>query len=189
MVTRCTNYFLHEKADTKRGNLMQAFMKKYGLVMLGGIFQGLGMGIFLFPQAIPSGGAGGIAILLNYFFHFPMGPSLWAVNFGFLLLGVKYLGKRFAVWTVFGMTVASLTIDFSETYLYLTQRNLIVDLIIGSFFLGIGVGLLMRNGVSNGGVGVLAYMISHKMNILPGKPLFIFNCTIFIITAAFIRWN
>src|SRR5690625_2229198 len=39
------------------------------------------MGLFLFPQSIPSGGAGGLAILLNYYVHMPLGPTLWLVNF------------------------------------------------------------------------------------------------------------
>lgn len=168
---------------------MKTGIQKGGLVLLGGIFQGLGMGLFLFPQSIPSGGAGGLAILLNYYFYIPMGPSLWIVNFVLLLAGVNYLGKRFAVWTVVGMTVASLTIDVVESFIYITNRNLIIDLIFGSFFLGIGVGLLMRQGVSNGGMGVMAYMIAHRANILPGKPLFIFNCSIFFITAAVISWR
>lgn len=168
---------------------MNEFFKKGVIVLLGGIIQGLGMGLFLFPQSIPSGGAGGMAILFNHFFKLPMGPALWIVNFSLLLFGIMYLGKRFAVWTVFGMTITSLSIHFFEVYLIIPERNLLFDLIIGSVTLGIGVGLLMRQGVSNGGVGVLAYMLAFKRNILPGKPLFFFNCLIFFITAAVISWK
>ncbi|HEY4600582.1 MAG TPA: YitT family protein [Cerasibacillus sp.] len=168
---------------------MNDFPKKSTFVFLGGIIQGLAMGLFLFPQSIPSGGAGGVAILLNHLFNIPMGPALWMANFSLLLFGITYLGKRFAVWTVFGMTVASLSIDFFETYLIIPERNLLFDLVIGSVILGIGVGLLMRQGVSNGGFGVLAYMLAFKRNIAPGKPLFFFNCTIFFITAAVISWE
>ena len=49
--------------------------------------------------------------------------------------------------------------------------------------------MLMREGVSNGGFGVLAYLISFKMNILPGKPLFFMNCFIFFLTGAIINWK
>ena len=168
---------------------MRGFWQKWVLVMIGGIFQGVGMGLFLFPQAIPSGGAGGLAILLNHFFLVPMGPALWIVNFLFLLLGINYLGKRFALWTIFGMTIASYTIDLIETYVHISGRSFLIDVVFGSIFLGIGVGTLMRQGVSNGGVCVLAYMISFKGNISPGKPLFIFNSCIFLITAAAISWH
>lgn len=168
---------------------MNDFPKKSTFVFLGGIIQGLGMGLFLFPQSIPSGGAGGVAILLNHFFHMPIGPALWLANFSLLLFGISYLGKRFAVWTILGMTMASLSINFFETYVTIPERNLLFDLVMGSIILGIGVGLLMRQGVSNGGFGVLAYMLAFKRNIAPGKPLFFFNGTIFFITAAVISWK
>src|SRR5699024_5987892 len=97
-----------------RGKSMKELVKKNGLVMVGGTIQGVGMGLFLFPQSIPSGGAGGIAILLNYFFHVDLGPALWIVNFLLLLVGINYLGKWFALWTVVGMTMASLSIHIFE---------------------------------------------------------------------------
>ncbi|WP_164669291.1 YitT family protein [Virgibacillus doumboii] len=168
---------------------MKSFMIKYAFVMLGGIFQGFGMGVFLFPQSIPSGGAGGIAILLNHWFGISMGASLWIVNFSMLLLGVKYLGKRFGLWTFLGITMTSLSVDFFETFISIIHRNLLVDLVVGSVFLGTGIGILMRTGVSNGGVGVIAFMISHGRNILPGRPLFFINAAIFVITAAVISWK
>ena len=168
---------------------MNDFTKKVIFVMFGGTIQGLGMGLFLFPQSIPSGGAGGLAILLNYFLKVPMGPALWIANFSLLLFGVKNLGKRFALWTIFGMTIAAFSIAFFESQINIPNRNLLYDLVFGSVFLGIGVGILMRQGVSNGGGGVLAYMVAHKKNILPGKPLFYFNCSIFLITAASISWK
>ncbi|SFA85014.1 Uncharacterised 5xTM membrane BCR, YitT family COG1284 [Lentibacillus halodurans] len=168
---------------------MKLFMKKCGLVVAGGALQGFGMGLFLFPQAIPSGGAGGIAVLLNHWFNISMGPSLWIVNFTMLMLGVQYLGKRFALWTFVGITMTSLSIDFFESTFPIVHRNLLLDLVIGSVFLGTGIGILMRQGVSNGGVGVVAFMISHGRNILPGKPLFFINISIFFVTAAVISWE
>lgn len=56
-------------------------------------------------------------------------------------------------------------------------------------FLGTGIGILMRQGVSNGGIGVVALIISTKRNILPGGPLFWINIGIFIITAMIIDWK
>ncbi|MFC2949792.1 YitT family protein [Virgibacillus sediminis] len=165
---------------------MNRFILKSGLVIFGGAVQGFGMGLFLFPHFIPSGGAGGIAVLLNYLFGLGMGAALWIVNFSFLLLAVNYFGKRFVVWTVVGITVTSLSINFFQHQDLIANRHLIYDLIIGSVFLGTGVGILMRQGVSNGGIGVVALMISSGRDILPGRPLFLLNACIFLITALII---
>lgn len=168
---------------------MILFMRKNGLVLLGGAIQGLGMGLFLFPNSIPSGGAGGIAVLLNFIFNFKTGISLWVVNFLVLLFAVKFLGKRFALWTVVGITMTSLSIEFFETQIIIYQRNIFFDVVVGSVFLGTGIGLLMRQSVSNGGVGVIAFLIASGKNILPGKPLFFINCLIFVVTGFIIHWK
>ncbi|MFC3040457.1 YitT family protein [Virgibacillus xinjiangensis] len=165
---------------------MNRFMWKGGLVVLGGTIQGFGMGLFLFPHFIPSGGAGGLAVLLNYTFGLGMGAALWVVNFTFLLLAVNYFGKRFVVWTVIAITITSLSVDFFQQQNLIVNRHLLYDLVLGSVFLGTGVGILMRQGVSNGGIGVVALMISSGRNILPGRPLFLLNGCIFVITALII---
>lgn len=168
---------------------MKEFFWKVWWVLIGGFTQGVGMGLFLFPQSIPSGGAGGIAILLNHLFHIHKGVALWVVNFAMLMIAMKYLGKRFTVWTILGITMTSISVYFFELYIEIVHRNIFYDLVIGSIFLGLGIGILMRQRVSNGGVGVIAFMITHGRNILPGKPLFLINCSIFAITAAVIDWK
>src|SRR5699024_4871605 len=118
-----------------------------------------------------------------------MGTALWIVNFSMLLIAVKYLGKRFALWTVIGITVTSLSVHFFESHFSIMDRNLLYDLVIGSMLLGTGIGLLMRQGVSNGEVGVITFMIDHGKNILPEKTLFLINCCVFFTTGAVISWK
>jgi uncharacterized membrane-anchored protein YitT (DUF2179 family) len=168
---------------------MKPFIRKSIFVLTGGAVQGLGMGVFLFPHNIPSGGAGGIAVLLHYLFAVQMGLALWLVNFSMLLIGVKVLGKRFAVWTFAGITMTSVSIHLFENILVIPNRNMFLDLTLGSMLLGTGIGLLMRKEVSNGGVGVVAFIIARGKNILPGRPLFLINCLIFFITGAVISWK
>jgi uncharacterized membrane-anchored protein YitT (DUF2179 family) len=177
------------KTHKKLGCTMRAFFKTNGLVIAGGTIQGLGMGLFLFPHAIPSGGAGGIAVLLNYFFYLDMGIALWIVNFSMLAIATKYLGNKCALWTMFAITVTSFTVTFCENYYLTPLRNEWVDLVIGSVLLGIGIGLLLREGVSNGGVGVIALIIARKRNSLPGTFLFWINCSIFVLTGFVISWE
>ncbi|WP_026694988.1 YitT family protein [Peribacillus kribbensis] len=168
---------------------MGRFWKKNGLVVSGAAIQGFGMGVFLFPHAIPSGGAGGLAVLLNYWFHLNTGFALWMVNLIMLLLAVNYLGSSSTIWTIVSITVTSLSIYLFQTLIHIPDSNVLVDVCLGSIFLGVGVGILLREGVSNGGVGVIALIISQARNTLPGKPLFLINGSIFILTASIIKWE
>lgn len=167
--------------------LMIAFFQKNGLVVAGGTIQGLGMGLFLFPHAIPSGGAGGVAVLLNYFFHLDMGLALWIVNFSMLVVATKYLGNKSALWTMLAITITSITVAFCEQYYLTVYRNEWFDLLIGSIFLGTGIGILLKEGVSNGGVGVIALILARRRNSLPGPTLFWINSSIFIMTGFLIN--
>jgi uncharacterized membrane-anchored protein YitT (DUF2179 family) len=172
-----------------RVDAMKNFWRKGALVMAGGAIQGIGMGLFLFPHSIPSGGAGGLAVLLNYFFRLDMGFALWLVNFSMLVLAIKFLGNSVALWTMVSISVTSLSIFAIQRTYYVLTGNVWIDLVIGSVFLGTGIGILLRQNVSNGGVGVIALIISTMRNTLPGKPLFYINGAIFVVTASIISWD
>src|SRR5699024_8210694 len=153
---RCKIVFL------KKGGAMKQFILKSGLVVFGGVFQGFGMGVFLFPQSFPSGGAGGLAILLNHWLRISMGPAFCIVNFALLLLFSFYLWKQVCFCTWIGITIASILSDFFGRYIIIVHRSIGHDLIIVSVFLVTGIGRIFRTGVSNGGVGILAFMSSQQ---------------------------
>lgn len=147
------------------------------------------MGCFLFPHFIPSGGAGGITVLLNYWFALPMSIGLFIINASMLLIAVHYLGTSSAIGTLVGITGTSIAVNLFEVYVPFSFQNVWIDLFIGSATLGIGVGLLLRQGVSHGGIGILALIISKLRKIPPGKPLFLINGVIFIIISYIISWQ
>lgn len=147
------------------------------------------MAVFLFPNAIPSGGAGGLTVLFHYLFHIPMSIALFLLNASMLLFAVRYLGSESAIGTLFGITVTSVSVNICGVYLNTPFTNVWIDLLAGSIILGTGIGLLLRQGVSNGGIGVIAMIISKYRNTNPGKPLFWINGCIFLITAYIIDWQ
>ncbi|MDT8861642.1 YitT family protein [Alkalihalobacillus sp. MEB130] len=162
--------------------------RSYFLITCGGLIQGIGMALFLFPHSIPSGGAGGLAVLLNYWINIPLSFALWLVNFSMLVAAIYWLGNASAIGTMYGITITSLSVHLFSFDWYRPYNNVWVDLVIGSIILGIGVGLLLRQGVSNGGMGVIALIIAKVKEIAPGKPLFLLNGSIFIVTGSIIAW-
>lgn len=163
--------------------------KKLSLIALGSMLQGFGMAVFLFPHSIPSGGAAGLAVLLNYWFHLPMSLGLWLMNIMFLLSTVHYLGKVSALGTIMVITVTSVSVNVIDVYLSSPFPNLWIDLLVGSLFLGTGIATLLGQRVSNGGIGYVALAIYKYKKINPGKALFWMNGFIFLITAIVIDWK
>lgn len=163
-------------------------IRTYILITCGGLIQGMAMSLFLFPHSIPSGGAGGLAVLLNYWFSVPLSFALWIVNFSLLVAAIKWLGNASAIGTMYGITITSISVHLFNFTMYRPYDSVWIDLLIGSVILGSGVGILLRQGVSNGGMGVLALIIAKLRDTTPGKPLFLLNGSIFIFTGSIIAW-
>ncbi|MCG7345262.1 YitT family protein [Sporosarcina sp. ACRSL] len=168
---------------------ISSFLRKYILVAIGAVIQGFAMGVFLFPNYIPSGGAGGLTVLLNYWFGIPLSLALWIMNASMLLFAFHYLGGKSTIGTLFGITITSISVNLFEVSLNSPFSTVLLDLLFGSIFLGTGIAVLLRQGVSNGGVGVIALIIAKYKKINPGKSLFWINGVIFVITGYVIVWE
>jgi len=169
--------------------MFRRLIKKLSLIATGSVLQGFGMAVFLFPHSIPSGGAAGLAVLLNHWVHLPMSLGLWVMNIMFLLSTVHYLGKISAVGTIMVITVTSVSVNVLDVYFDSPFTNIWMDLLAGSIFLGTGIAVLLSQRVSNGGIGYVALAIYKWRKLNPGKTLFWMNGFIFLITAYVIDWT
>ncbi|MFN7249601.1 MAG: YitT family protein [Anaerobacillus sp.] len=163
-------------------------VKSIIFISVGAFLQGFAMSIFLFPHDIPSGGAAGVAILMNYFFSLPNGVSLWLFNFVLLLIALKWLGKSKALATIYAITITSVTITAIES-MNVTIGYLFVDLVIGAIIFGCGVGILFKNGLSSGGMAIVALLIEKYRGKRPGRSMFFTNTAIFLLISLVKDWK
>lgn len=161
----------------------------YLSLLFGAFLQGMSMSIFLFPHSIPSGGAAGLALLLNHWFHLSLGFSLWMANAVFLFFALNYFGYTWTLRTIISVATTSITITLLTSQLHLPHGNIILDIIGGSIFFGIGVGILIRAGASSGGMVIPALMIANYKNWSPGKVMMGMNFFIFSLTALVIDYK
>ncbi|MGR3764024.1 YitT family protein [Rossellomorea sp. NS-SX7] len=160
---------------------MNYLLKSVILTIASGI-QGAAMAVFLFPHFIPSGGAASASVLLNYLFHIPFSITLWVLNAGLLIAAVKWLGKANAFWTMFCVTVTSVTVNYFSPYMKAPLTNVFLDMMLGAVLFGIGIGILFRMGASSGGMDILALIISKLQGYSPGKTLFVINASLLLLT-------
>lgn len=160
-------------------------------LMLGiaAIIQGFAMATFLLPHYIPTGGAASLAVLFNYILNTPFEITLWVLNAGLLVAAIKMLGKGTAIWTLYCVTVTSLTISVISPFITGHVTNVVLDLLLGSIIFGVGIGILFRMGASSGGMDILALIISKVKGYSPGKTLFAINGTILLTTGIIIDWK
>lgn len=157
---------------------------------MGAIVQGMAMSIFLFPHSIPSGGAAGLAILVNHWFQLPLGFSLWLANVVFLVFALKYFGYTWTFRTILAVATTSTTVSlFSIKYLIVPHVSIVLDIVAGAILFGIGVGILIRAGASSGGMVIPALMIATYKNWSPGKVMMAINLCIFLLTSIVIDYK
>ena len=66
---------------------------------------------FLVPNRILDGGIVGISIIVSYLAALPLGLLTFAFNIPFMLLGLKLIGRRFLLLTVYAVGSGTLVID------------------------------------------------------------------------------
>lgn len=147
------------------------------------------MSLFLFPHSIPSGGAAGLALLLNHWFHLSLGFSLWLANAVFLLFALNYFGSAWTFRTIISVATTSATVTVLTSQNILPHIHILFDVLVGSILFGIGVGILIRLGASSGGMVIPALMIASYKNWSPGKVMMGINLFIFLLTSLVIDYK
>ena len=154
--------------------------KEYLLIILGSIITAASINIFLVPYKIAPGGVSGIATVIYYLIdgRISVGIIMLILNIPLFLMGIKYVGGKFAVRTLFGTLFLSLVIDITEPLANSFVEKFLLDYeqmasnsdillysIFGGFIMGIGLGMVLRSGATTGGTD-LAAKIVHSF--IPG---------------------
>lgn len=162
-------------------------LKIYAAITAGVLIASLGINLFLAPHAIVSGGASGVAILVNHLTGFPMGILMLLINIPLFLLGTFILGHGFGIRSVYGTVIFSVFTDIAALLPGLTD-SLIMAAIFGGALLGIGFGIVFLAGATSGGTDILA-SLGHKAipAVDVGKWIFIIDIVIISSGAYFFR--
>jgi uncharacterized membrane-anchored protein YitT (DUF2179 family) len=151
-------------------------------ISTGAMILALGIVLFLAPNRIATGGTPGMAILLNYLIHVPIGRLMFLINLPLLLVGSKMLGKAFAVRSVVAILLTSLFIDFLGEVLHLqaVSHNTLLATLYGGIAVGVGVGLILRGNASAGGTTIIARLIASRSQYKPGQVILVFDIIIIV---------
>lgn len=163
-------------------------MLRYFMIVLGSIIYTVGLDVFLVPNNIIDGGVVGISLMASSLTGISFSFFVVVVNLPFLYLGYKLIGKRFTIATLFGVVCISVISLFMHNIAPLTIDPFLAS-IFGGIILGIGVGLIIRNGGSLDGTEIVAIIMDKKSTFSVGEIVMAFN--LFILGAAgFVySWN
>lgn len=176
-----------QKIHHQKLSRMKLFKRVIGM-LLGSIFVSVGLEIFLVPNNIIDGGIVGISIILSHLTGWALGIFLFVLNLPFLLLGYKQIGKTFAISTLFGVTIMSIGTTLLHSVPVLTEDPLLAS-VFGGIILGVGVGLVIRNGGSLDGTEIVAILFNKKTPFSVGEVVMFFNLFILGSAGFFFGWD
>jgi uncharacterized membrane-anchored protein YitT (DUF2179 family) len=151
------------------------------MIVLGVLSAAFGLKSFLLPNNFIDGGITGVSLLVRARTDWPLPLLIILLNIPFMILGMRQIGKAFAVKTVFGILSLALCVALIE-FPILTADKLLVS-VFGGFFLGAGIGLSMRGGGVIDGTEVMAISFSKSTGMTVGDIILMVNIIIFSFAA------
>lgn len=135
---------------------------------------------FLIPNKIVDGGIIGISMMCAYKTGLPLGLIIIALNFPFILMALKRLGKAFVFYTFTATIMLAVATTYIPELLHHRElHNPFLACVFGGLTLGIGVGTILRNHGSTDGTEMVAVTFAKKTPFSVGEIIMFFNLFIF----------
>ena len=165
-------------AKQSKGLFNWSFCLSLILITIGAVMAALALELILIPNSMIDGGMNGISIILNTLFGGSLGIIIFIVNLPFLILGYKQLGKKFVFKAGYGMILFSILLEVFGNYTPLIDDTLLAT-VYGGILLGVGCGLIIKEGGCLDGTEIVAILINRKKSLSVGQVVFCFNIVIY----------
>lgn len=154
-------------------------LKKLLFIVLGNLLCAIAFNVFFIPSKLLSGGVGGLGIMTQYLTGIPSGIAIFCINLPIFVLGLRMLDKEF-------ITYAFISTFIFSFYLTITNGigeifpldDVLLGAIFGGVFNGVGMGLMFRNRVCQGGFDIIAAILKKKLNVNIGTGLMTVNTVV-----------
>lgn len=167
---------------------LSSFLLKFIFITIGAIMMAVSLELFLVPNKVIDGGIAGISIMMSSITNLPLGLFLFFFNLPFLIVGFKQIGKTFAISTLYGIAVMSVTTSMLHHVPAFTNEKMLA-VMFGGVILGVGVGLVIRFGGTLDGTEIVAILLSKKTKIPVGQLIMFINVFIFIMAGFVFEWD
>lgn len=157
-------------------------LKQYALITAGCALYALGFCWCCQPQHMSIGGLTGVAQVLNVFFpSLPVGTVTLVLNVPVFALGLKLLGKKVLISSLYAMAVSSLMIDGINAVYQFQPLEPVLAVVYGGVLCGAAIGLMLRQGATTGGTELIARLLKLKFQQLPiGKLCMLVDLVVII---------
>ena len=166
--------------------------KKVALIVLGAAVCTFGIHNIHQQTGITEGGVIGLMLLLEHWLGVSPAFLTPVLDVCCYLLALRYLGRRFIKISVLSTLAVSAFYKLWECFPPLLPDLSAYPLaaaLIGGVFVGIGVGLIVRQGGSSGGDDALALVISHTTHCRISRAYLFTDLTVLLLSLTYIPFS
>ncbi|MBQ9646002.1 MAG: YitT family protein [Prevotella sp.] len=165
--------------------LLKSEIKDYTGITLGLLLYTFAFTFFLMPYEIVTGGVAGMAAIIEYATKFPVQYTVVFINIVLLIAGLKILGFKFLMKTIYAIFGMSLFLGMWKEFVprdaagdmikTLGEGQDFLSLVLGCSLTGMGLGFVFVNNGSTGGGDIIAASVNKYYNMSIGSVLIVLD--------------
>ena len=150
---------------------MKGKLLRIGTIILGNVFVAFAVSTLVLENQLISGGVTGLGIVTNHYTGINISLIVGIINVLLFLLGLFFIGKKFALSTLVSTFAFPVLLEFFNTNAIFHNycQDTLLAVVLAGCLVGIGVGLMIRSDASSGGMDIIAIILNRKLGI----PVFI----------------
>lgn len=167
-------------------------IKHYSLLLLGAAILSFGLFNVHSQSSITEGGVLGMTLLLNHWFGISPSVSGILLDATCYLIGWRILGSSFLRNAMFASLGFSCCYRLWENIGYIIpdlSSHQIAAAVAGALFVGVGVGIVVKEGGASGGDDALALVISKLANCRISRAYLATDLTVLCLSLSYIPFN
>ena len=148
-------------------------LRDYVMIAFGLALYAFGFTAFILPEEVVTGGVTGLSSLLYFGLEWNLAISYYAINLILLAIAFHAVGRQFVVRTIIGATFVTLLIGILQPIFAkpIVNEQPFMNIIIGSIFCGLGVGLVFIHNGSTAGTDIVAAVFAKHTTISFGRVM------------------
>lgn len=155
-----------------------------GLMALGGVLCAVSINGILIPHQFLSAGFTGVALVIHYLVPaLPVSLLYFLLNIPLFALGWQYVGRRFFFYSLAGMIIFSLAMEWVQVSIPVQDK--ILSALLAGIIMGTGAGITLRSLGSAGGLDILSVIMIQRFSIRLGTTSLGFNSFVLAAGAIF----
>ena len=163
-------------------------LKHIILILLGSLILSFGIYNLNYQNNITEGGVLGVLLLLKNLFDIEPSVANLIIDMSLLIIAYKFFGRQFLTHSIIATLSFSIFYKIFESIgplIPVLQSKFIVTILSG-LFVGVGVGIIVRNGAAAGGDDALAMVISKVTSMTIGNVYMVGDITVLILSLTYL---